>query len=69
MVMEKFREFKNKILYSFEMMNSMGDEIYNQEEISLVNDTKSFDKLAEVLINLQYWEIGDAIHYSKMLHN
>lgn len=61
--MEKinFEQFKSNVVDSFE-------DIYKQEDSNGIRNAKSFNELAEVLVELEYWSVSDAIDYSQYIN-
>ena len=62
-----FEMFRSQVVDSFEDMNAMEEDfdIYSEEEIDSIRNAGSFDELAEILVDFEYWEMCDVVDYAR----
>ena len=67
--MRQFKEFKQAIIETLQEMdqdwfNEEGDYLW-QDEISQIKSTDNFTDFSKILVDMEYWELSDAIQYSR----
>ena len=60
---QSFKEFKAEVIEGFEMMVDEG--CYDTEELEQLIQCDSYAKLANTLIEFEYWEVEDAYEYAR----
>ena len=64
---KSFKVFRSNVGDTLVDMNAMEEDfdIYSEEEIDSIRNAESFSELAEILVDLEFWEMCDVVDYAR----
>ena len=62
--MRQFKEFKKTMIETLTDA-SLGFDGMWEQEIQQIKSTDNFTDLSKILVDMEYWELSDAIQYSR----